>query len=95
MLSQVRCGTQQWRELAAAAGPHALPPTTACCCLGPLPQLLKTEFDTARVVYNRFVSAISQKPTIATVLSPDVRRPPARLLPQRPGAADAVEPGPQ
>ena len=27
----------------------------------------------ARIVFNRFVSAISFKPTIATVLSPDVR----------------------
>lgn len=36
------------------------------------PQLLKTEYDTVRLLYNRFVSAISQKPTIATVLSPDV-----------------------
>jgi len=35
-------------------------------------QLLKTEFDSARILYNRFVSAIAQKPTIATVLSPDV-----------------------
>lgn len=35
-------------------------------------QLLKTEYDTTRILYNRFVSAISQKPTIATVLSPDV-----------------------
>lgn len=34
-------------------------------------ELLKTEFDTARIIYNRFVSAIAQKPTIATVLSPD------------------------
>ncbi|PSC70627.1 ATP synthase subunit mitochondrial [Micractinium conductrix] len=34
-------------------------------------ELLKTEFDSARIIYNRFVSAISQKPTIATVLSPD------------------------
>lgn len=33
--------------------------------------LLKTEYDAVRVVYNRFVSAISFKPTIATVLSPD------------------------
>ena len=32
--------------------------------------LLKTEFDAARLVFNRFVSAISFKPTIATVLSP-------------------------
>lgn len=38
-------------------------------------QLLKTEYDTTRIVYNRFVSAISQKPTIATVLSPDVSLP--------------------
>ncbi|EFN53540.1 hypothetical protein CHLNCDRAFT_32096 [Chlorella variabilis] len=34
-------------------------------------ELLKTEYDTARILYNRFVSAIAQKPTIATVLSPD------------------------
>lgn len=34
-------------------------------------ELLKTEFDSARIIYNRFVSAIAQKPTIATVLSPD------------------------
>jgi F-type H+-transporting ATPase subunit gamma len=34
-------------------------------------EVLKTEYDVARIVYNRFVSAISQKPTIATVLSPD------------------------
>lgn len=32
--------------------------------------LLRTEFDAARLVFNRFVSAISFKPTIATVLSP-------------------------
>jgi F0F1-type ATP synthase gamma subunit len=37
-------------------------------------QVLKTEFDSARILYNRFVSAIAQKPTIATVLSPDVSR---------------------
>ena len=35
-------------------------------------ELLKTEFDAARVIYNRFKSAIAYKPTIATVLSPDV-----------------------
>jgi len=34
-------------------------------------EILKTEYDVARIVYNRFVSAIAQKPTIATVLSPD------------------------
>jgi F-type H+-transporting ATPase subunit gamma len=34
-------------------------------------EILKTDYDVARIVYNRFVSAISQKPTIATVLSPD------------------------
>jgi F-type H+-transporting ATPase subunit gamma len=32
--------------------------------------LLKTEYDAARIVFNRFVSAISFKPTVATVLSP-------------------------
>lgn len=35
-------------------------------------ELMKTEFDAARVIYNRFKSAIAYKPTIATVLSPDV-----------------------
>ena len=34
--------------------------------------MLKVDFDSARIVYNRFVSALSFKPTIATVLSPDV-----------------------
>ena len=35
-------------------------------------ELLKTEYDAMRIVYNRFGSAVSFKPTIATVLSPDV-----------------------
>ncbi len=35
-------------------------------------ELMKTEYDAARLIYNRFKSAISYKPTIATVLSPDV-----------------------
>lgn len=34
-------------------------------------ELLKTEFDAARLIFNRFQSAIAYKPTIATVLSPD------------------------
>eukprot|EP00887_Chlorella_sp_A99_P002529 scaffold6.g2529.t1 len=34
-------------------------------------EVLRTEYDVTRVIYNRFVSAISYKPTIATVLSPD------------------------
>ncbi|KAK9868617.1 hypothetical protein WJX84_007088 [Apatococcus fuscideae] len=34
-------------------------------------ELLKTEYDAARILYNRFVSAIAFKPTLATVLSPD------------------------
>lgn len=34
-------------------------------------EVLKTEFDAARIIYNRFKSAIAYKPTIATVLSPD------------------------
>eukprot|EP00891_Asterochloris_glomerata_P000769 jgi/Astpho2/769/Aster-00628 len=34
-------------------------------------ELLKTEYDAVRLVFNRFVSAIAFKPTIATVLSPD------------------------
>lgn len=33
--------------------------------------LLAKEYDVCRLVYNRFVSAISYKPTIATILSPD------------------------
>jgi len=35
-------------------------------------ELLKTEYNALRIVYNRFGSAVSFKPTIATVLSPDV-----------------------
>lgn len=34
-------------------------------------EILKTEYDAARIIFNRFHSAISFKPTIATVLSPD------------------------
>lgn len=34
-------------------------------------QLMKTEYDVVRIIFNRFSSAISFKPTIATVLSPD------------------------
>ena len=33
--------------------------------------VLKTEYDVTRIIFNRFVSAIAQKPTIATILSPD------------------------
>ena len=35
--------------------------------------LLKSQPDAIRIVFNRFVSAISYKPTIATVLSAEVR----------------------
>jgi hypothetical protein len=35
-------------------------------------ELLKTEFDAAHLIFNRFKSAIAYKPTLATVLSPDV-----------------------
>ena len=35
-------------------------------------EVLHTEYDTARIIFNRFVTAISYKPTLATVLSPDV-----------------------
>lgn len=35
-------------------------------------EILKTEYDAVRVIFNKFQSAISYKPTIATVLSPDV-----------------------
>ena len=35
-------------------------------------ELLRTEYDACRVIFNRFQSAIAFKPTIATVLSPDV-----------------------
>jgi len=34
--------------------------------------ILKIDFDAARIVFNRFVSAISFKPTITTVVPPDV-----------------------
>ena len=37
-------------------------------------ELLKTEYDALRIVYNQFGSAVSYKPTIATILSPDVRQ---------------------
>lgn len=42
-------------------------------------ELLKTEYDALRIVYNKFGSAVSYKPTIATILSPDVRQ----VLPSR------------
>ena len=35
-------------------------------------EVLKTEYDAAFVIFNRFQTAISFKPTISTVLSPDV-----------------------
>lgn len=34
-------------------------------------EILKTEFDAARVIFNRFGSAIAFKPTISTVVSPE------------------------
>jgi F-type H+-transporting ATPase subunit gamma len=34
-------------------------------------EVLKTEFDVTRIIFNRFISAIKQSPTVATVLSPD------------------------
>lgn len=34
--------------------------------------ILKTDFDAARIIFNRFVNSISFKPTIATILAPDV-----------------------
>lgn len=34
-------------------------------------EVLKTEFDVVRILFNRFVSAVSQSQTLATVLSPD------------------------
>ena len=37
-------------------------------------EILRTEYDNARIIFNRFTSAISFKPTLATVLSPDVSR---------------------
>lgn len=33
--------------------------------------ILKVDFDAARILYNKFVSAMSFKPTIVTALSPD------------------------
>ena len=54
--------------LCMAPDPSWLAATLLACPV----QVLKTEFDSARILYNRFVSAIAQKPTIATVLSPDV-----------------------
>lgn len=54
-----------------------LPPVLRSCLLvlqicAISEELLKTEYDAMRIVYNRFGSAVSFKPTIATVLSPDV-----------------------
>lgn len=34
-------------------------------------EVLKTEYDVVRILFNRFISAINQTPTVATVLSPD------------------------
>jgi len=34
-------------------------------------EVLKTEYDVVRIMYNRFVSAIAQNPTLATILSPN------------------------
>ena len=36
-------------------------------------EVLKQNADAVRIVYNKFRSAISFKPTVATVLSPEVR----------------------
>lgn len=47
-------------------------------------ELLKTEFDAAHLIFNRFKSAISYKPTLATVLSPDVSCLLQLCLPQSP-----------
>ncbi len=47
-------------------------------------ELLKTEYDALRIVYNKFGSAVSFKPTIATVLSPDVSAAPSPLPPPPP-----------
>lgn len=33
--------------------------------------ILKVDFDAARILYNKFVSAMSFKPTMVTALSPD------------------------
>jgi F-type H+-transporting ATPase subunit gamma len=49
--------------------------------------LLKTEYDAARLVFNRFCSAISFKPTVGTVLSPDTLEKQAEAG----GALDAYE----
>lgn len=49
--------------------------------------ILKTEYDVSRIIYNRFFSAISQKPTIATVLSPNALEKEAEAG----GAIDAYE----
>jgi F0F1-type ATP synthase gamma subunit len=39
--------------------------------------ILKQEADVVRILYNRFVTAISYKPTIATILSAEVSAPAA------------------
>lgn len=50
-------------------------------------EILATEYDATRIIYNRFFSAISFKPTIATVLSPDALEREAEAG----GAIDAYE----
>ena len=53
--------------------PNPKPCQSQACYLAE--EVLKTEYDAARIIFNRFVSAIAFKPTISTVLSPDVRGP--------------------
>jgi len=53
---------------------HPRHSSLVCACLqvsAIAEELMKTEYDAARIIFNRFSSAISLKPTIATVLSPD------------------------
>jgi hypothetical protein len=75
---------QSWPAFAQLPAPSlhgGSPPNVLLSCWPACPvQVLKTEFDSARILYNRFVSAIAQKPTIATVLSPDVSSSTCQLL---------------
>lgn len=73
--SEQACGVTVQLALITICG-GLLCPTNKCvlalqiCAISE--DLLKTEYDALRIVYNRFGSAVSFKPTIATVLSPDV-----------------------
>lgn len=78
------CGTLWPKEAVTSASSRVSLLAAAAAAVvqasGVAEELMKTEYDVARLIYNRFRSAIAYKPTIATVLSPDVRGPLCTLL---------------